>query len=104
MKLLKKMCIRDRVKDGMTLGLGIGDVNRFFAATHALDMAGEEAKGAVVASDGFFPFADSIAEFVKYGVTAIIQPGGSIKDSDTIGNADENDIAMVFTGMRHFRH
>lgn len=92
------------VKDGMTLGLGIGDVNRFFAATHALDMAGEEAKGAVVASDGFFPFADSIAEFVKYGVTAIIQPGGSIKDSDTIGYADENDIAMVFTGMRHFRH
>lgn len=92
------------VKDGMTLGLGIGDVNRFFATKHALEMAGEEARGAVVASDGFFPFADSIKEFVDAGITAIIQPGGSIKDQDTIDFANENGIAMVFTGMRHFRH
>ena len=92
------------VKDGMTLGLGIGDVNRFFATKHALAMAGQDARGAVVASDGFFPFSDSIKEFVDAGIIAIIQPGGSIKDQDTIDYANEKGIAMVFTGMRHFRH
>lgn len=91
-------------KNKQTLGLGIGDVNRFFAVSHAIDMAGEEAKGAVAASDGFFPFDDGIKAFNEAGIRAVIQPGGSIKDEDSINYADENGMSMVFTGMRHFRH
>lgn len=91
-------------KDKQTLGLGIGDVNRFFAVSHALDMAGEEAKGAVAASDGFFPFDDGVKAFHQAGIKAVIQPGGSVKDEDSIKFVDENDMSMVFTGMRHFRH
>lgn len=92
------------VKNKQTLGIGLGDVNRFFASTHALDMAGDLAEGAVVASDGFFPFADSIEIFADKGVSAVIQPGGSIRDDETIAYANEKGISMVFTGMRHFRH
>lgn len=92
------------VKNRRTLGIGVGDVNRFFASKHALEMAGQDSKGAVVASDGFFPFADSIAEFVKNGIVSVIQPGGSIKDQDTIDYCNQNNISMIFTGMRHFRH
>lgn len=92
------------VKDKMTIGLGIGDVNRFFASSHALDMAGKEAAGAVVASDGFFPFPDSIKAYHEAGIVAVIQPGGSIKDKETIDYANENGLAMYLTSMRHFRH
>lgn len=92
------------VKDGATIGMGIGDVNRFFASSHALNMAGDRARGAVVASDGFFPFADSIQAFDEAGITAIIQPGGSVRDQEIIDYVDQAGIAMVFTGMRHFKH
>ena len=61
-------------------------------------------KGAVVSSDAFFPFADGLLAVVKAGATAVIQPGGSIRDAEVIAAADDHDIAMVFTGMRHFRH
>lgn len=91
-------------KDKKTLGLGIGDVNRYFAVSHAIEMAGEDAKGAVAASDGFFPFDDGVKAFHKAGVKSVIQPGGSVKDEDSIKFVDENDMSMVFTGMRHFRH
>ncbi|MFG9956428.1 bifunctional phosphoribosylaminoimidazolecarboxamide formyltransferase/IMP cyclohydrolase, partial [Pseudomonas aeruginosa] len=66
--------------------------------------AGLEVKGAVMASDAFFPFRDGIDNAAKAGITAVIQPGGSMRDNEVIAAADEADIAMVFTGMRHFRH
>lgn len=66
--------------------------------------AGEKCKGAVLASDAFFPFPDSIVESTKHGITAIIQPGGSLKDQDVIKAANENKIAMFFTGVRSFFH
>lgn len=92
------------VKDGATVGYGLGDVNRFFAVEQAIKQAGEKAKGAVLASDGFFPFDDSIRLLASKGVTAIVEPGGSIKDEDTIKAADELGIALLFSGNRHFKH
>ena len=67
-------------------------------------MAGENAKGAVLASDAFFPFSDCVELAAKYGITAIVQPGGSVRDQDSIDKCDELGIAMVFTGKRHFKH
>jgi phosphoribosylaminoimidazolecarboxamide formyltransferase/IMP cyclohydrolase len=61
-------------------------------------------KGSVLASDAFFPFRDGIDEAAKHGITAVIQPGGSVRDAEVIAACDENDIAMVFTGIRHFKH
>ncbi len=87
-----------------TLGIGPGQTNRIWAAQMALERSGEEAKGAVMASDAFFPFDDCVEVAAKAGITAIIQPGGSIRDEDSIKKCDENGIAMVFTGIRHFRH
>ncbi len=87
-----------------TLGIGPGQTNRIWAAEMALERSGEEAKGAVMASDAFFPFDDCVEAAAKAGITAIIQPGGSIRDEDSIKKCDENGIAMVFTGIRHFRH
>ncbi|MEG0785163.1 MAG: bifunctional phosphoribosylaminoimidazolecarboxamide formyltransferase/IMP cyclohydrolase, partial [Christensenella sp.] len=87
-----------------TLGIGPGQTNRIWAAEMALERSGEEAKGAVMASDAFFPFDDCVEAAAKAGITAIIQPGGSIRDDDSIKKCDENGIAMVFTGIRHFRH
>lgn len=87
-----------------TLGIGPGQTNRIWAAEMALERSGEEAKGAVMASDAFFPFDDCVEVAAKAGITAIIQPGGSIRDEDSIKKCDENGIAMVFTGIRHFRH
>ena len=78
--------------------------NRIWAAEMALERSGEEAKGAVMASDAFFPFDDCVEAAAKAGITAIIQPGGSIREEDSIKKCDENGIAMVFTGIRHFRH
>ena len=94
------------VKDGRTLGVGAGQMNRVGSAEIAL----KEAKAAgfdkdlVLASDGFFPFDDTVAMAAEYGVTAIVQPGGSIHDEDSIKKANENGITMVFTGERHFKH
>ena len=94
------------VKDGRTLGVGAGQTNRVGSAEIAL----KEAKAAgfdkdlVLASDGFFPFDDTVAMAAEYGVTAIVQPGGSIRDEDSIKKANENGITMVFTGERHFKH
>lgn len=91
-------------KDGVTLGVGAGQMNRVGAARIALEQAGERARGAVLASDAFFPFADTVTVAAEAGITAIIQPGGSLRDEDSIKAADAAGIAMVFTGIRHFRH
>jgi len=88
----------------MTLGVGAGQMNRVGSAEIALKQAGEKAKGAALASDAFFPMNDTVEAAAKAGITAIIQPGGSIKDADSIKKADEYGIAMVFTGVRHFKH
>lgn len=87
-----------------TLGVGAGQMNRVGAAKIALEQAGEKAKGAVLASDAFFPMDDTVDTAGKAGITAIIQPGGSKRDADSIKKADEYGIAMVFTGIRHFKH
>lgn len=90
--------------NNQTLGVGAGQMNRVGAAAIALTQAGEKAKGAVLASDAFFPFRDTVDTAVAAGITAIIQPGGSVKDAESIQAADEHGIAMIFTGMRHFKH
>lgn len=87
-----------------TLGVGAGQMNRVGSAAIALEQAGEKAKGAVLSSDAFFPFRDSIDTCAKHGITAVIQPGGSVRDQESIDAANEHGIAMVFTGMRHFKH
>lgn len=90
--------------DQMTLGVGAGQMNRVGAAKIALEQAGERATGSALASDAFFPMDDTVEAAAKAGVTAIIQPGGSVKDQESIKKADEYGIAMVFTGIRHFKH
>ncbi len=87
-----------------TVGIGGGQPNRVDCVRIATTRAGEKAKGAVMASDAFFPFPDSLKEAVKAGIVAVAQPGGSVRDEDSIYAADEAGIAMVFTGARHFRH
>ena len=91
-------------KDNVSCGIGPGQVNRIWAAQQAIEHAGERVKGAVMASDAFFPFDDCVKAAGEAGITAIIQPGGSIRDEDSIKACDEMGIAMVFTGMRHFKH
>jgi len=96
-------------KNGGSLGLGGGQVSRIWAAKQAIDHANEHlgenaAKGAVLASDAFFPFADCVEEAHKAGITAIIQPGGSVNDNLSIEACNKYGIAMLFTGIRHFRH
>ncbi|QDR79708.1 bifunctional phosphoribosylaminoimidazolecarboxamide formyltransferase/IMP cyclohydrolase [Sporomusa termitida] len=90
--------------NNQTLGVGAGQMNRVGAAGIALAQAGEQANGAVLASDAFFPFADTVQAAAAAGIRAIIQPGGSVHDEDSIKAADEYGIIMVFTGMRHFKH
>ena len=97
------------VKEGRTVGIGAGQMSRVdssrIAAWKAKEAGGAEAaKGAVVASDAFFPFADGLLAAVEAGATAVIQPGGSMRDEEVIAAADEAGLAMVFTGLRHFRH
>lgn len=87
-----------------TLGVGAGQMNRVGSVRIALEQAKEKARGAVLASDAFFPFRDSVDEAGRAGITAIIQPGGSVRDEESIQAADEYGIAMVFTGVRHFKH
>lgn len=87
-----------------TVGIGGGQPNRVDCVRMAAQRAGERSKGAVMASDAFFPFPDSVEEAAKAGITAIVQPGGSVRDAESIAIADQHGIAMLFTGVRHFRH
>jgi phosphoribosylaminoimidazolecarboxamide formyltransferase/IMP cyclohydrolase len=89
---------------GCTLGIGVGQTNRVGAARGALETAGTSAQGAVLSSDGFFPFDDSVRLAAAHGITAIIQPGGSLRDADSIAACDSLGLAMVMTGRRHFLH
>ena len=89
---------------GKSVGIGAGQQSRVVAAEIATVKAGEEAKGAAGASDAFFPFPDGLEVLIKAGVTAIVQPGGSVKDDVVTAVADEAGITMVHTGERHFRH
>lgn len=91
-------------RDGMSLGVGAGQMNRVGSAAIALKQAGDQARGAVMASDAFFPFKDTVEMAAQSGITAIIQPGGSIRDEESIEECNRHGIAMVFTGVRHFRH
>ena len=88
----------------MTIGIGAGQMNRVGSARIALEQAGEKAQGSALASDAFFQMGDTVELAAKYGVKAIIQPGGSIKDDESIAAANAAGIAMVFTGVRHFKH
>ena len=94
-------------KDNMTIGVGAGQMSRVNSARIAgikAEQAGLKVPGSVMASDAFFPFRDGIDQAAQAGITAVIQPGGSMRDEETIAAADEHGMAMVFTGMRHFRH
>ncbi|MFC2072506.1 bifunctional phosphoribosylaminoimidazolecarboxamide formyltransferase/IMP cyclohydrolase [Chloroflexota bacterium] len=91
-------------KDKTLLGMGAGQPSRIISAQISIEKAGEKAKGSVLASDAMFPFSDVVEAAAAGGITALIQPGGSIRDEDSIKAADEHNIAMVFTGTRHFRH
>lgn len=91
-------------KEKTLLGMGAGQPNRVTSVRLSSERAGEEARGSVMASDAMFPFADSVEEAAKVGVSAVIQPGGSIRDGESVEMADKFNIAMVFTGIRHFRH
>ena len=94
------------VRDNHTIGVGAGQTNRVGSAEIALEQAKAAGftEGLILASDGFLPFDDTVALAAKYGVTAIVQPGGSIRDEDAIKKADELGITMLFTGIRHFKH
>ena len=92
------------VKDGQTLGIGAGQMNRVGSCKIALEQAGEKARGAVLASDAFFPMRDSADIAADYGITAIVQPGGSIRDQESIDACNEKGVAMVFSKIRHFKH
>ncbi len=91
-------------KNNQTIGVGAGQMNRVGSAQIALAQAGEAAQGATLASDGFFPFDDSVRSAAAAGIQAIVQPGGSMRDADSISAANELGIVMVFTGARHFLH
>ena len=94
-------------KDRMTIGVGAGQMSRVYSAEIAGIKAKEqglEVKGSVMASDAFFPFRDGIDAAAACGIECVIQPGGSIRDQEVIDAADEHNMVMVFTGMRHFRH
>jgi phosphoribosylaminoimidazolecarboxamide formyltransferase/IMP cyclohydrolase len=91
-------------KDGMVIGVGAGQMSRVDSVQIAIRKAGERVKGAVLASDAFFPFRDNVDAAVAAGVVAIVQPGGSQRDADSITACHEHGLAMLFTGVRHFRH
>lgn len=91
-------------KNNQTLGVGAGQMNRVGAAKIALEQAGEKSRGAYLSSDAFFPMPDTVQLAIEYGIKAIIQPGGSIKDQLSIDECNKHGIAMVFTKMRHFKH
>jgi len=91
-------------KDASLVGCGAGQMSRVDSVDIAIQKAGERAKGAVLASDAFFPFPDSVHKAAAAGIAAIIQPGGSVKDSEVVAAADEHGIPMIFTARRHFKH
>ena len=91
-------------KDGASVGVGMGQVNRVDSAKLAIDRAGKQVVGSVAASDAFFPFADGLQLLIDAGVTAIVSPGGSVRDEEVIAAAREAKIAMFFTSTRHFSH
>lgn len=91
-------------RDAVSIGIGAGQTSRVDSTIIAARRAGEKAKGAVMASDAFFPFPDSVEEAAKYGIAAIVQPGGSVRDSEVIAKANTLKIPMVFTGVRGFKH
>ncbi len=94
-------------RDTRTIGIGAGQMSRVISAKIAALKATEanlEVPGSVMASDAFFPFRDGIDAAAAAGIRAVIQPGGSMRDAEVIAAADEHDIAMIFTGIRHFRH
>ncbi|MCP9819321.1 bifunctional phosphoribosylaminoimidazolecarboxamide formyltransferase/IMP cyclohydrolase [Synechococcus sp. Cruz-9H2] len=91
-------------RGGVSLGIGAGQMNRVGSARLALESAGVSSQGAVLASDGFFPFADTVRLAAEHGITAVIQPGGSMRDGESIQACDQLDLAMICTGRRHFLH
>jgi phosphoribosylaminoimidazolecarboxamide formyltransferase/IMP cyclohydrolase len=91
-------------RDGQTVGIGAGQMSRVDSVKIATFKAVMPTEGTVMASDAFFPFRDGIDEAAKAGITAIVQPGGSIRDKEIIAAADEHGMAMIFTGVRHFKH
>jgi len=91
-------------KGGVTLGVGAGQMNRVNSTRIAAHHGGDAIKGSAVASDAFFPFRDGVDALADAGATAVIQPGGSVRDEEVISAADEHGLAMIFTGIRHFRH
>jgi phosphoribosylaminoimidazolecarboxamide formyltransferase/IMP cyclohydrolase len=91
-------------KPNRSVGVGAGQMSRVVSVQLAVEKAGSESKGSVLASDAYFPFPDGLETAAAAGVTAVVQPGGSVKDPDVIAAADKHDIAMLFTGVRHFRH
>ena len=94
-------------RDARTIGVGAGQMSRVYSTRIAAIKAEDEkleVRGAVMASDAFFPFRDGLDVAAAYGITAVIQPGGSKRDDEVIAAANEHDLAMIFTGMRHFRH
>jgi phosphoribosylaminoimidazolecarboxamide formyltransferase/IMP cyclohydrolase len=91
-------------RGGMAVGVGAGQMSRVDAVHLAVRKAGERVRGAALASDAFFPFRDNVDEAARAGVAAIVQPGGSLRDADSVQACDEHGLAMVFTGVRHFRH
>jgi phosphoribosylaminoimidazolecarboxamide formyltransferase/IMP cyclohydrolase len=91
-------------KGTATVGIGGGQPNRVDSVRIAVQRAGERSTGAVMASDAFFPFPDSIAVAAEAGITAVIHPGGSVRDNESIAMANQNQMTMVTTGYRHFRH
>lgn len=90
--------------EGRTLGIGAGQMSRVDAVRWGAERATLPLEGCAMASDAFFPFPDGVETAARYGVRAIIQPGGSVRDAEVIAAADAHDIAMVFTGVRHFKH
>ena len=92
------------VKDGQTVGVGAGQMSRIEALEIAIKKAGSKAHGSVLASDAFFPFKDCVETAAQAGISAIIQPGGSKRDQESIDACDEHSISMLFTGIRHFKH
>jgi phosphoribosylaminoimidazolecarboxamide formyltransferase/IMP cyclohydrolase len=91
-------------REAQTVGVGAGQMSRVDSVKIGAMRAQLPVKGSVLASDAFFPFRDGLDEAAKHGITAVIQPGGSMRDAEVIAAADEYDLAMVFTGIRHFKH
>ena len=89
---------------GRSLGIGAGQMNRVGSARLALEAAADQAKGAVLASDGFFPFDDTVRLAASHGITAVVHPGGSLRDADSVKACDELGLTMMLTGRRHFLH